>query len=130
MSEAVDAFGTFSAAMPEVLHDQAVQHLLLYHRRRQRQENLCFGLWRPSRGATRLTALVHELVLPQEGELELDGNVSFTGAYLDRASRLAAAADSGLVLMHNHFGPGWQGMSPDDVETEKKRAPFALTSTG
>lgn len=130
MSKDTDTYTTLSVAMPEVLHDQAVQHLLLYYRQRRRQENLCFALWRPSFGARRLTALVHELVLPQEGEIELDGNVSFNGAYLDRASQLAAAADSGLVLMHNHFGPGWQGMSQDDIATEKKRAPFVLTSTG
>ncbi len=130
MSEIVDNFESFSAAMPEVLHDQAVQHLLLYHRQRRRQENLCFGLWRPSRGAKRLSALVYELILPQDGELQLDGNVSFTGDYLNRASQRAAQADSGLVLMHNHFGPGWQGMSPDDIATEMKRAPFSLTSTG
>jgi molybdopterin-synthase adenylyltransferase len=130
MSDAIENFAVFSVAMPEMLHQEAVQHLLLYHRQRLRQENLCFALWRPSRGGTRVTALVHEMVLPEPGELELDGNVSFSGAYLDRASERAAAANSGLVLMHNHFGPGWQGMSPDDIATEKKRAPFALTSTG
>ena len=130
MSNSLDNFGTFSVAMPEVLHKQAVQHLLLYHHQRKRQENLCFALWRPSCGTKRATALVHELVLPQPGELELDGNVSFIGAYLDRASELAAAEKSGLVLMHNHFGPGWQGMSEDDIATERMRAPFALTATG
>lgn len=126
----IDNFGIFSVAMPEVLHQEAMQHLLLYFNQGERQENLCFALWRPSRGAKRFTALVHTLVLPEPGELELDGNVGFSGAYLDRASELAAAANSGLVLMHNHFGPGWQRMSPDDISTEKKRAPFALTATG
>jgi molybdopterin-synthase adenylyltransferase len=130
MCNSLEKFQALSVAMPEVLHKKAVQHLLLYHQRRQRQENLCFALWRSSCGAKRATALVHELVLPEPGELELDGNVSFSGAYLDRASELAAAAESGLVLMHNHFGPGWQGMSEDDVATERKRAPFALTATG
>lgn len=130
MSEPINTYAMFSVAIPEVLHDLAMQHLLHFYWQRRRQENLCFALWRPSRGAKRLTALVHELVLPQEGELELDGNVSFSGAYLDRASQFAAAADSGLVLMHNHFGPGWQGMSPDDIATERKRSPFALSSTG
>lgn len=130
MSNSLDSFDMFSVAMPEALHKQAVQHLLLYHHQRKRQENLCFALWRPSCGTKRATALVHKLVLPQPGELELDGNVSFSGAYLDRASELAAAEKSGLVLMHNHFGPGWQGMSEDDIATERKRAPFTLTATG
>jgi len=130
MSNSLDNFDKLSVAMPEVLHKQAVQHLLLYHHQRKRQENLCFALWRPSCGTKRATALVHKLVLPQPGELELDGNVSFSGAYLDRASELAAAEKSGLALMHNHFGPGWQGMSEDDIATERKRAPFALTATG
>lgn len=130
MFEAIGQFETFSVAMPEMVHNRAMHHLLFYYHQQRRQENLCFGVWRPSVGTQRFTGLVHSLVLPREGEIELDGNVSFTGAYLARASQLAAEADSGLVLMHNHFGPGWQDMSPDDIATEKKRAPFALASTG
>ena len=81
MCEQIGNFDTFSVAMPEMLHDKAVRHLLEYYRQRVRQENLCFGLWRPSRGTTRVTALVHELVLPQDGELELDGAVFDQGSF-------------------------------------------------
>ena len=116
--------------MPEQVSQAAAEHMLRFFRRGRRQENLCLGLWRPSLGAKRITALVHGLVLPEPGELQLSGNVAFTGAYLDRASEIAAGQGAGLVLMHNHFGPGWQGMSPDDISTEQKRAPFAFSSTG
>lgn len=112
------------------LHLEASNELLKFARRRVKQENLTFALWRPSEGASRTTAIVHKLIPPQEGEIELTGNVSFSGAYLDRASEIAAKEQSGLVLMHNHFGPGWQDMSPDDIRTENMRAAFALASTG
>ena len=81
-------------------------------------------------GTKRVTALVHKLVLPLPGEIELMGNVSFGAPYLNRASEIAAQEESGLALMHNHFGPGWQDMSSDDLRTEEVRSAFVLTSTG
>ena len=120
----------FSVAMSRDVHRQAEDHLLRYVRAGERQENLCFALWRPSVGKGRTTALVHRLVLPQQDEIELAGNVSFAAPYLDRASRIAAQEESGLVLMHNHFGPGWQDMSADDLETEASRSAFTTTATG
>jgi molybdopterin/thiamine biosynthesis adenylyltransferase len=119
-----------SVAMPTRVHVAAEEHLLQFARAKQRQENACFALWRRSAGANRITALVHDLVLPNRGEVILRGNVSFTAEYLARASQIAADENSGIALMHNHFGPGWQGMSPDDVRSEETRAAFALTSTG
>ena len=130
MSEVSSKISSVSAALPGEIHQQCEKYLLKYFREGRRQENLCFGLWRPSVGAKRLTALVHKLVLPLQGELELTGNVSFGAPYLDRASQIAAHEESGLVLMHNHFGAGWQGMSPDDVRTEEARAPFVVAATG
>ncbi len=130
MSIDLAKFNEFSVALPGKVHGTALDHLLKYQRMGHRQENLCFALWRPSAGSTRFTALVHDLVLPLPHELQLNGNVAFGGEYLNRASRIAADAKSGLVLMHNHFTPGWQGMSPDDLSTERERSPFALSSTG
>jgi hypothetical protein len=78
-----------------------------------RQEDLTFAFWRPSRGATRLTAVIHEVLWPDETERVLQGNVAFTEAYLQRAL-LMVPVGSGIALMHGHLGPGWQDLSRDD----------------
>ena len=130
MSDDLARANAFSVAMPLEVHRRAEGHLLQHVRAGVRQEDLCFALWRPSVGKGRMTALIHKLVLPQPGEVELTGNVSFGAPYLDRASQVAAEEDSGLALMHNHFGPGWQDMSPDDLETEASRSAFSVTATG
>lgn len=95
-----------------------------------RQEDLCFAYWRPSRGATRYTAVVDTIALPVEGDRILQGNVAFTASYIDRviANRPAGA---GVALLHSHLGPGWQGMSHDDVVAERERlAGLVASATG
>lgn len=112
---------TRSAAMTEAIDVAATAHLL----RNDRQEDLCFALWRPSQGATRITALIERLILPTDGDRNVHGNVSFEPAFLERALAEAAAAGAGLALLHSHplpLGRGWQGMSPDDVRAEQKIA--------
>jgi len=93
------------------------------------QEDLCFAYWRPSLGRRRLTAIVNELVLPREGERILQGNVAFTADYLARVldERLEGA---GIALLHSHLGPGWQGMSDDDVVAERDRLAGAVWGQG
>lgn len=120
----------FSVAFPSALHETATDHLLRHQRAGALQEDLCFALWRQSSGSCRTTALVHELVLPQPGETHLQGNVSFASALLERASERAAKLGSGLALMHSHVGPGWQGMSADDIAAERGRAAFVFSATG
>jgi hypothetical protein len=116
-----------SVAIPELVHDQASGHLL----REDGQEDLCFALWRPSQGAKRLTAIVHRLILPIDGDREVHGNASFFPQFLERAIEEAQNANCGLALMHSHpEGAGWQGMSRDDVETEEGRAAAVLAATG
>jgi hypothetical protein len=67
-----------------------------------------------------MTAVIHELVLPREGERAVHGNASFQSAYFERAMAEAAAKRAGLALMHSHpHGRGWQGMSLDDVRAEQ-----------
>jgi hypothetical protein len=85
-----------------------------------RQEDLTFAYWKPSRGATRYTAVLQRLNLPNTGERLLQGNVAFTSEYLTRvlAERPAAC---GVALLHSHLGPGWQGMSDDDIVAERDR---------
>lgn len=85
-----------------------------------RQEDLTFAYWRPSMGAGRFTALITELVLPRDGERLLEGNVAFLPGYLLRV--LAGLPDgAGIAFLHGHLGPGWQGMSEDDVIAERDR---------
>lgn len=108
-----------SVAMTGELDRLARTHLL----RPDRQEDVCFGLWYPSRGETRLTALIQRLLLPREGERNVHGNASFEPRYFERALAEAAASGAGLALLHSHpLGRGWQGMSRDDVVAEQSHA--------
>src|SRR5437868_5098824 len=100
---------TFSVAMSEVVNDALLEHLA----RKDGQEDLCFAVWFPSEGENRLTALIHEVVLPGEGERILHGNVEFLPQYFERALQLALLRRGGLAFMHSHPASGWQGMSQD-----------------
>lgn len=116
----------YSTAMTSEVSNRALGHLL----REDRQEDLCFALWHPSQGAERMTALVGELILPSENERAVHGNVEFLSNYFERALDLAVSTGSGLALMHSHLGPGWQGMSSDDVEAERGHAASVKGATG
>lgn len=116
-----------SVAIPEDVHRPARGHLL----RADSQEDLCFALWRPSRGRSRTTALIEKLVLPEAGDRNVHGNVSFEPAFLERALSMAAGTGSGLALLHSHpQGRGWQRMSEDDVAAEHGNAGAAFGATG
>ena len=106
------------------------EHLLQHYRRHQRQEDLCFALWRPSTGKFRRAALIDEIILPREGERVLHGNASFEPDYLARALRIASGEKAGLAFMHSHPGPGWQGMSDIDVEAERDGLAYPAGATG
>jgi molybdopterin/thiamine biosynthesis adenylyltransferase len=116
----------YSVAMTEELAALARAHLL----RRDRQEDLCFALWRSSAGRTRTTALIHRLLLPTEGERRVHGNASFEAQFFERAMAEAAAEGAGLALMHSHpSARGWQGMSLDDVRAEQGNAGAVFGAT-
>lgn len=117
---------TYSAAMTEVIHRDAMRHLI----RDDHQEDLCFGLWYPSDGRTRRTALIRELILPESGDRLLHGNASFTAQYFERALMIAARENAGLVFMHSHLGPGWQDMSFPDIRAEQGHAAITKAATG
>ena len=90
-----------------------------------RQEDLAFAYWRPSVGTRRFTAVITKLILPQAGDRLLHGNVAFRPQYLHRV--LAEMPDGcGVAFLHGHPGPGWQGMSDDDVVAERDRLAGAV----
>ena len=111
-------------------HKDACSHLLQHYRRGRMQEDLCFGLWTPSTGRHRKTAIVTGILLPKDDERSLHGNASFSGSYLARATRSAIASRQGLVFMHSHPSPGWQDMSVPDISAERDRIADASRATG
>lgn len=111
-----------SIAMTATLNDMLKAHL----DKGPDQEDLTFALWRPSWGHTRLTAVLQRLVLPEENDRILQGNVAFTPDYVQRV--LGLADGCGIALLHSHLGPGWQGMSRDDVVAERDRLAAAVAS--
>jgi hypothetical protein len=110
-----------SIAMTEALDDLLRTHM----DKGLAQEDLTFALWRPSWGYIRLTAILQQLVLPEPGDRILQGNVAFTPEYIQRVLHLAGG-EFGIALLHSHLGPGWQGMSYDDVVAERDRLAAAV----
>jgi hypothetical protein len=116
----------YSAALTEGVHEAATAHLA----RSDGQEDLCFGIWHPSRGKARVTALLQSLILPEEGDRSVHGNAEFHPAFFERALSAALNAGGGLAFLHSHPWDGWQDMSRPDVEAEKGMAPAVLSATG
>lgn len=86
------------------------------------QEDLLFALWSPSEGTRRKSALLNSVILPVEGDRQRHGNVSFNRQYFERVCNRAMEQKCGVAFLHSHPGSGWQGMSMDDIEAEKKLA--------
>jgi hypothetical protein len=116
----------YSVAIPEILHEKLCRHLI----QEDRQEDLCFALYNPSEGKGRFSAIIQEVILPRPGERQVHGNVSFNPEYYDRVCGLALEKSCGICFLHSHPGPGWQGMSRDDIEAEKMLAPRVKATTG
>lgn len=116
---------TLSVAFTTEVHAALTQHLVRF----DRQEDLTFGLWLPSTGSTRLTAIVQQPILPLQGDRTVHGNAEYHPQYFERALEEALAAGSGIVFTHSHPGPGWQGLSDDDYDTERQLAPACLAAT-
>ncbi len=115
----------YSVAVSTRVESLACGHLL----REDRQEDLCFALWHPSRGHERFTGLITEVILPTSEDRLVHGNASFLPGYFELALAKARHEHSGLAFIHSHPGAGWQGMSPDDVEAENRLAPASWGST-
>lgn len=116
----------YSVAIPSKVNNQLLAHL----HRDDGQEDLCFTLWYPSQGKKRTTALIQRVILPNRGERNIHGNASFLPEYLERVITLALEHNSGIAFLHSHLGPGWQGMSADDVTAEERLAVSVQASTG
>jgi molybdopterin-synthase adenylyltransferase len=115
----------FSISIPYALNEQLKFHLI----RDDRQEDLCFALWYPSMGNKRYTALLHSVILPEETERQIHGNVSFNPHYFKRVCQLAMKQECGIALLHSHPANGWQSMSNDDINAELKLAAPSETLT-
>ena len=112
------------------LDQKAQDHLLRHYRQDILQEDICFGLWYPSQGKSRLTAVLNEILLPQQDEVHLHGNASFEGSYVTRVVREARQRGAGLVMMHSHPSPGWQALSAPDLHAERDDVAFVAQATG
>ena len=120
----------YSVVMASEMAAALGRHLLQHIRQGERQEDLCFALWKPSTGRTRTTAVLTEVILPIADERRLHGGASFRASYLDRVAEAAMSRNAGIALLHSHLTPGWQGMSQEDVCTEESTAPSILGETG
>lgn len=108
----------------------AQDHLLQHIRRGHPQEDIALATWYPAKGTSRFTAIIDEVLLPAENERILQGNVQMTGDYLRRCRQKALSKGAGMAVMHNHFSPGWQDMSADDVVMESRSVSNPARATG
>lgn len=105
----------YSVAMTGPVHAAIRRHLI----RDDSQEDVLAATYSLSTGATRTTALLRSVILPEAGERLLRGTASFTGAYVLRAAAIARERGEGLVLLHSHpAAHGWQDLSSVDRDTE------------
>ncbi|MEJ7678745.1 MAG: ThiF family adenylyltransferase [Segetibacter sp.] len=116
----------FSIIMTDEMHQQLLAHLI----REDEQEDLCFVTYVPSSGANRNSALLSQIILPEEDERNVHGNVGFMPHYFERVLKIASERKEGISFLHSHPGPGWQGMSEDDVIAETRISPAVMGLTG
>lgn len=107
----------YSVVLTEEINESLLNHLI----REDRQEDLCFALYNKSEGKSRVTGVLTEVVLPEDGERQVHGNASFNSDYFERVLKIAMKKNCGIVFMHSHPYSGWQHMSETDVEAEKNR---------
>lgn len=112
----------FSVAMTGAIDQRLRNHL----DRTDGQEDICVATYAMSTGTRRRTAVLSDVVLPEDGEREVHGNAWIHGQYVLRVARAAAGRGEGIVILHSHpTARGWQGMSGLDVDTESSFATLA-----
>ena len=114
----------------EALHRQLADHLLSGLRRGGLQEEACLALWRSGDGFNRYTGILADIVLPEDGDRDLHGNVTVHGGYLNRVLDRALKAQAGVAVLHSHPGPGWQALSDMDDDTERNIVSPFVRETG
>lgn len=114
----------------EALHSQLTDYLLSGLRRDGLQEEACLTLWRRGDGFNRYTGILADIVLPEDGDRDLHGNVTVHGGYLNRVLDRALKAQAGVAVLHSHPGPGWQALSDMDDDTERKIVSPFVRETG
>jgi hypothetical protein len=106
---------------------QLIEHLV----RDDGQEDLCLAVYSPSTGLLRDTAILKEVVLPEDGERRVHGNATITGTYVLRAATMAAKRGLGVAILHSHpHATGWQEMSGPDRAAEASYAFLVHRLTG
>ena len=109
----------YDVVLTHEANQTATKHLLKHYQQGERQEDLCFALWRSSTGRNRKAAIVYEVIIPKDGERNLTGNASFTHEYTGRAILEARRQNAGLAFMHSHPRAGWQDLSHLDEIAER-----------
>jgi len=107
------------------INKKLLNHLI----RKDGQEDLCFALYNECKGNKRYTGIIDQILLPEEGERVVHGNVSFSPNYLERVLKIAEENKQGIAFLHSHPSKGWQNMSDDDIKAEKKISPIVFGST-
>ena len=108
----------YRVVLREALHLKLAGHLTSGFRGGDLQEEACLAVWRPGDGYNRYTGILGEVVLPQDGDRDLHGNVTVQGGYLNRVVDRALQVNAGVAVLHSHPGPGWQALSEMDEDTE------------
>ena len=116
----------YSVVVPGEFQQVLVNHLL----RDDGQEDLCFATYVPSTGNDRISAILTGVILPEEEERNIHGNVGYFPEYVERVMRIVRESGDGLVFLHSHPAPGWQSMSNDDILAEKRLSRSAYSSVG
>lgn len=124
--EYLETYREIVVSIPEAINRQLINHLI----RGDNQEDLSFALYTMSEGSSRVTFMIHTILLPQAGERKVHGNVSFYPSYFERVYQEAMSRKMGVAFLHSHPFPGWQDMSDDDVAAELKMTPIAESLTG
>ncbi len=115
----------YSVVMTDEIHLQLLNHLI----RDDSQEDLCFATYIPSNGSKRFSGILSKIILPQETDRNVHGNVGFLPEYFERVLNIASKRKEGIALLHSHPYPGWQGMSYDDEIAETRISPSAFGTT-
>ena len=114
----------------EAIHRELAGHLLSGFAEGPWQEETCLALWHRGDGLDRYTGIVNKVLLPEDDDRDLHGNVTVRGRYLNRAVDQAVQSEAGVAVLHSHPASGWQAMSGMDDRTERRIIAPLVRETG